>query len=76
MPLYTLIVQDNFGVKQPVGFFFVREETEALIAARLKYFCNVRIICIEQNIFQLTFFSFENNDNSITEVFLTDKDCG
>ncbi|KAI9560248.1 hypothetical protein GHT06_014262 [Daphnia sinensis] len=57
MPLYTLVVQDNFGVGQPVGFFFVREETEALIAMGLKYFC-------------------DNNDNSITEVFLTDKDCG
>ncbi|KZS19612.1 Uncharacterized protein APZ42_013884 [Daphnia magna] len=56
MPLYTLIVQDNFGVGQPVGFFFVREETEAIIATGLKYFCN-------------------NNDNSITEIFLTDKDC-
>ncbi|KAK4028854.1 hypothetical protein OUZ56_021873 [Daphnia magna] len=44
MPLYTLIVQDNFGVKQPVGFFFVREETEALIAARLKYFCNTKTV--------------------------------
>ncbi|KAI9565048.1 hypothetical protein GHT06_008795 [Daphnia sinensis] len=40
VPLYTLMVQDNFGVGQPVGFFFVQEETETLIATGLKYFCD------------------------------------
>ncbi|KZS05382.1 Uncharacterized protein APZ42_031446 [Daphnia magna] len=55
MPLYTLIVKDNYGVGQPVAFFFKREETGATMAIGLKQFC-------------------ENNDNFITQVFLTDKD--
>jgi hypothetical protein len=41
MPLYTLLVQDNFGVGQPVAFFFVTEETEEMIATGLKFFCDV-----------------------------------
>jgi hypothetical protein len=40
MPLYTLLVQDNFGVGQPVPFFLT-EETEEMIATGLKFFCDV-----------------------------------
>ncbi|EFX69283.1 hypothetical protein DAPPUDRAFT_258844 [Daphnia pulex] len=38
MPLYTLIVTNNFVVGQPVAFFFVREETTENISIGLKQF--------------------------------------
>ena len=41
MPLYTLIVTDNFGVGQPAAFFFVREETTKNISIGLKQFAEV-----------------------------------
>ncbi|KAI9553803.1 hypothetical protein GHT06_019071 [Daphnia sinensis] len=48
MPLYTLIVKENYGVGQPVAFFSGKTHI---------------------------YFYLQNNDNSITELFLTDKDC-
>jgi hypothetical protein len=41
MPLYTLIVTNNFDVCQPVAFFFVREETTENISIGLKQFAEV-----------------------------------
>lgn len=38
MPLYTLLVQDNFGLGQPVCYFFVKEETKERILAGLRIF--------------------------------------
>ena len=41
MPLYTILVTDNFGVGQPVGFFFVMDETQDNITIGLKQFAEV-----------------------------------
>lgn len=38
MPLYTLLVEDNFGVGQPVAYFFIREETTEWIMEGLRIF--------------------------------------
>ncbi|KZR98796.1 Uncharacterized protein APZ42_005624, partial [Daphnia magna] len=38
MPLYTIMIKDNYGLGQPACFFFVREETTARIKAGLTYF--------------------------------------
>lgn len=44
LPLYTLLAVDNFGVGQPVAYFFVRDETAEGIGMGLKNFCDVSFI--------------------------------
>lgn len=41
MPLYTIIVKDNFGIEQTACYFFVREETTERIKFGLTYFAKV-----------------------------------
>lgn len=43
MPLYTIIVKDNFGIGQPACYFFVREETTERIKLGLTHFAKVVI---------------------------------
>jgi hypothetical protein len=49
MPLYTLLVEDNYGVGQPVWYCFMREETTDSIKLALETFAQV-------NFFYLIFF--------------------
>jgi hypothetical protein len=44
MPLYTLLIEDNFGVGQPVAYCFMREETSDSIRLALETFAKVLII--------------------------------
>lgn len=41
MPLYTLLVEDNYGVGQPVCYFFVKEETTDALMSGLEIFTAV-----------------------------------
>ncbi len=41
MPLYTLLVEDNYGVGQPVCYCFMREETSESIKKTLQLFSEV-----------------------------------
>lgn len=41
MPLYTLLVEDNYGVGQPVWYCFMREETIDSIKLALETFAQV-----------------------------------
>ena len=43
MPLFTLMVVDNFGIGQPVGVVFMKDETAANIQTALKIFASVCI---------------------------------
>lgn len=43
MPIYTILIKDNFGLGQPVCYFFVREETTETIKAGLTYFAKVNL---------------------------------
>ncbi|KZR99524.1 Uncharacterized protein APZ42_004573, partial [Daphnia magna] len=38
MPLYTIVIEDNFGIGQPICYMFLREETTASIFAGLEIF--------------------------------------
>jgi hypothetical protein len=44
MLLYTLLIEDNFGVGQPVAYCFMREETSDSIRLALETFAKVQII--------------------------------
>lgn len=44
MPLYTLLIEDNFGVGQPVAYCFMKEETSDSIRLALETFSKVWII--------------------------------
>lgn len=46
MPLYTLIAVDNYGIEQPVAFFFVRHENAETISMGLKHFSEVSENCL------------------------------
>jgi MULE transposase domain len=41
MPLYTLLIEDNYGVGQPVWYCFMREETTDSIKLALETFAQV-----------------------------------
>jgi hypothetical protein len=41
MPLYTLLVEDNYGVGQPIAYCFMREETPSSIKLALEMFAKV-----------------------------------
>ena len=41
MALYTILVEDNHGVGQPVCYIFLKEETKDSITAALKEFAQV-----------------------------------
>lgn len=49
MPLYSVVVEDNFGVGQPVGYMFVRDENAENIKAALKIFAEVTTIMNARN---------------------------
>ena len=44
MPMYTLLVEDNFGKGQPVAFYFVRDANTASIRQGLQIFSEVHYI--------------------------------
>ncbi len=46
MSLFTLLVVDNFGVGQPVAYFFVKNEDTENVTAGLKVFAEVIFFCI------------------------------
>lgn len=43
MPVYTILVEDNFGVGQPIGYLFLREETTISIKTSLQLFAEVLV---------------------------------
>ena len=43
MPLFTLLVVDNYGFGQPVAFFFVKEEKATHVLHGLSIFAEVKI---------------------------------
>ena len=46
MVLYSVLVEDNFGVGQPVAYFFIRDENTQMIMMGLEYFAKVLHISI------------------------------
>jgi hypothetical protein len=43
MPLYTIVVEYNIGIGQPICYMFLREETTASIVSGLDIFAKVQI---------------------------------
>jgi hypothetical protein len=43
MPLYTILVEDNFGIGQPICYMFLREETTMSIKTSLHLFAEVLV---------------------------------
>ena len=43
MALYTILVEDNYGIGQPVAYFFVKEETTESIMEGLSIFAAVSL---------------------------------
>jgi len=77
MPLYTLLVQDNFGVGQSVAFFCNRRDRgndcyrpEVLLWRKLDYLQFDSRKCLTY-----WFILLYSNDNTITDVVFADKDC-
>jgi hypothetical protein len=50
MPLYTIVIEDNFGIGQPICYMFLREETTASIFAGLEFFSKVILLMKTKNI--------------------------
>lgn len=44
MPLYTILVEDNFGIGQPICYMFLREETTVSTKAVLQIFAEVLLL--------------------------------
>lgn len=57
MPLYTLMVQDSWGLGQPAAFFFVREETTENIKIGLSALAEV-IQCCSVHMHLLVYLNF------------------
>ena len=53
MPLYSILVQDNYGIGQPVCYFFVKNRSQDNILSALELFCRV-----SQIIFTVLHFCF------------------
>ncbi len=41
MPLYTLLVEDNYGVGQPICYMWIKQETTEFIKSALQIFAEV-----------------------------------
>lgn len=41
MGLCSILIEDNFGLGQPVAYFFIREETTQSIMEGLQHFAKV-----------------------------------
>lgn len=50
MPLYTIVIEDNFGIGQPICYMFLREETTASIFAGLEIFAKVILLMKTKNL--------------------------